>query len=100
MTKRLISLVFALASWLSTAVAQHMSSQVVLYCADLKRVAALATTEQHFAPIRGKPRDGNFSETSLPLTGWKDCSLYGTGTYTCDSHAVVSAQEAEKLQAG
>jgi hypothetical protein len=65
----------------------------------LKQVVALATTNDRFAVITGKPRDGNFTGTSLPLTGWKDCSLYGARTYTCDSHAVGTAQEVERGQA-
>src|SRR6185437_1687804 len=46
-----------------------------VYCDDLKRVIALTTTKDHFVSITGKPREGNFSDTTLALTGWKDCSL-------------------------
>jgi hypothetical protein len=56
-------------------------------------------TKDRFASIAGKPREGNFMDTSLALTGWKDCSLYGAGTYTCDSHGLPTAQEAEMAQA-
>jgi hypothetical protein len=69
------------------------------YCADLKRVAALAMSSERFASIVGKPRQGNFSDTTLALAGWKDCSLYGATTYTCDSPEVDSAETAEKAQA-
>src|ERR1700730_965071 len=40
------------------------------YCPDLKRLAALAATKDRFAGIAGRPRDGNFVETTLPLAGW------------------------------
>ena len=69
------------------------------YCADLKLLAALTMTKDKFASITGRPRDGNFLHTSLPLTGWKDCSLYGSRTYTCDSQEFGTAEEAEKAQA-
>jgi hypothetical protein len=45
---------------------------------------------------RGK---GNFTDTRLTLTGWQDCSLYGPATYTCDSRALGSAEDAETAQA-
>jgi hypothetical protein len=69
------------------------------YCDDLKRVASLASARDRFASLAGKPREGNFSDTVLPLTGWKDCSLYGSGMYTCDSLAHSTKNEAEKAQA-
>ena len=69
------------------------------YCGDLKRVASLASARDRFASIAGKPREGNFSDTVLPLTGWKDCSLYGAGMYTCDSPGLPAKSEAEKAQA-
>ena len=74
-------------------------AQVVPYCADLKRVAALAMTKERFASIIGKPREGNFLDTTLTLTGWKDCSLYGAGTYACDFPEFDSAEDAERAQA-
>jgi hypothetical protein len=83
----------------ATTLAQDASSEAAPYCADLKRVAALASTTGRFASIAGKPREGNFSDTILPLTGWKDCTLYGTGMYTCDSRELKDAEEAEKAQA-
>jgi 2-C-methyl-D-erythritol 4-phosphate cytidylyltransferase len=35
----------------------------------------------------------------LVLAGWKDCSLYGAATYTCDSPEMDTAEEAEKARA-
>jgi hypothetical protein len=64
----------------------------------LKRVAALALTSEKFASIAGKVRQGNFHDTTLPLTGWSDCSLYGAGTYTCDSRGLTGPREAEQAQ--
>jgi hypothetical protein len=69
------------------------------YCGDLKRIASLASARDRFASLAGKPREGNFSDTVLPLAGWKDCSLYGSGMYTCDSPGLPSKTEAEKAQA-
>ena len=79
----------------SVAIAQEASSHAVPYCADLKRVAALATTKERFGSIAGQLRQGNFLETSLTLSGWKDCVLYGTRTYACDSPAWSTPADAE-----
>ena len=65
------------------------------YCTDLKQLTQLALTASQFAAIAGKPREGNFRHTTLPLTGWKDCALYGATTYTCDSYALRSFTDAE-----
>jgi hypothetical protein len=92
-------LVLALGVSMAATSAQDVDSQAASYCPDLKQIAALAMTKERFASISGKPRDGNFLDTSLPLRGWKDCSLYGPGTYTCDSQELRTAQEAEKAQA-
>jgi hypothetical protein len=70
-----------------------------VYCDDLKRVIALATTKDHFASITGRSREGNFLDTTLALTSWRDCSLYGPGMYTCDSAPVATLEEAAKAQA-
>ena len=69
------------------------------YCGDLKRVVSLVSARDRFASITGKPREGNFSDTVLPLSSWKDCSLYGAGMYTCDSPGLPTRSEAEKAQA-
>jgi hypothetical protein len=79
--------------------AQNAAAQAISYCPDLNRVVALAMTKERFASIAGKPREGNFVETSLSLTGWNDCSLYGATTYTCDSPSHKTAAEAELAQA-
>ena len=78
---------------------QDVRSQAVPYCDDLKRVAALAMSQERFASITGKPRQGNFVDTTLTLTGWQDCVLYGAATYTCDSQPLDNAQAAEQAQA-
>src|SRR5215208_580002 len=75
------------------------SSESAPYCSELKHVAVLATTKERFSVIAGTPRDGNFVDTSLPLPGWKDCSVYGGRIYTCDSRAVGTEAEAEAEQA-
>ena len=89
----------AIAMAMGPAVAQTTPSAAVSYCADLKQVAALAQAEGRFAPVAGPVREGSFTATTLPLTGWMDCSLYGSATYTCDTQDVPSAGDAEKMQA-
>src|SRR4051794_2559775 len=64
------------------------------YCTDLKHIANLAMTRERFSSIIGKPRQGNFRDTSRPLTGWKDCAFYGNNAYTCDSHGFASEDAA------
>src|SRR5262249_48337165 len=91
------TLVFSLTSQMAWA--QSASVQTIPYCSELNRVVALAMTKERFASIAGKPREGNFVETTLSLTGWNDCSLYGATTYTCDSPAHKTADEAEYAQA-
>jgi hypothetical protein len=99
MMKGALIMALALASWPATTIAQDVGSQAVAYCPDLKRVASLAMSKERFSSIAGKPRDGSFLDTSVALTGWNDCSLYGPGTYTCDSQALESAKAAEQAQA-
>src|SRR5215467_7568114 len=55
--------------------ARGPGSEAPSYCSDLQRVTALAMTRERFASIAGKPREGNFLETSLALTGWDNCAL-------------------------
>jgi len=88
-----------MASLPALASAQDARSQAPPYCFDLTRVVDLAMTKERFASIAGRPRQGSYVGTSLVLAGWKDCSLYGAATYTCDSPALGSAQEAERTQA-
>src|SRR5215831_12030809 len=99
MIRRSLILSAVLALLVEGVHAQDAATGAAPYCADLKRVAALASVRDRFASIAGKPREGQFSDTILPLTGWKDCTLYGAGMYTCDSAALKDAQEAEKAQA-
>lgn len=69
------------------------------WCSDLKWIAALAVTNERFSSIAGRPQQGNFLDTNLPLPGWKQCALYGPRTYTCDSPHVETAAQAEREQA-
>jgi hypothetical protein len=96
---KLAMLALAIASLPPTALAQSArSQQTPPYCFDLSRVVDLAVTKERFASITGRPRQGNFRDTSLVLPGWKDCSLYGAATYTCDSAEMETADEAEKAR--
>jgi hypothetical protein len=80
---------------IATAAALESSTSAT-YCADLKQLAQLAITASQFTAIAGKPREGNLRDTTLPLTGWKDCTLYGATTYTCDSHVLRNSHGAEE----
>jgi hypothetical protein len=99
MSRNLLTLMLAMMGAAATASAQETNSAVPAYCPDLQRVVALAMTNERFAPISGQPREGNFLDTSLPLTGWKNCSLYGRATYTCDSNEFKTSEEATQAQA-
>src|SRR5262249_62014235 len=94
-----ILLAVALTSLPAIALAQDARPPAPSYCFDLSRVVDLAMTKERFASIAGRPRHGSFLDTSLMLADWKDCSLYGAGTYTCDSSEMDPAEEAEKAQA-
>jgi hypothetical protein len=83
---------------LATSTTTALAQDVAPYCADLKRATSLASARDRFASIAGKPRRGQFTDTVLPLMGWQDCSLYGTGMYTCDSAPLKDTNEAEKAQ--
>jgi len=87
-----------LASLPATAPAQSVRSQAPSYCFDLSRIVDLAVTKERFASIAGSPRQGDFLSTSLVLPDWKDCSLYGAATYTCDSAEMETADETEKAR--
>jgi hypothetical protein len=87
------------ASLPAIALAQDARSQAASYCFDLSRVVDLAITKERFASIAGRPRQGSYVGTSLVLAGWKDCSLYGAATYTCDSAEMDTAEDAEKARA-
>jgi len=85
----------------SIAVAQDSSSPpVTSYCPDLKQVIVLAAGNDGFRSIAGSPRQGNFLEAKLGLSGWNDCLLYGAGTYTCDSQTFESGGAAQYAQVG
>jgi len=68
------------------------------WCPDLKRVTDVAATGA-LAHIAGPPREGSFRGTTMSLAGWRDCSLYGARTYTCDSGALKTAADAERALA-
>jgi hypothetical protein len=99
MMKKLITLAVVMASSPAIALAQDARSQAPSYCFDLNRVIDLAMTKERFASIAGRPRQGNFLDTRLVLADWKDCSLYGAATYTCDSSEMDTAEEAERARA-
>jgi hypothetical protein len=96
--KRLAMLVLALASLPATALAQSARAPAPPYCFDLSRVVDLAVTKERFASIAGRPRPGDFRDTKLVLVGWKDCSLYGAATYTCDSAEMDTAEQADEAR--
>jgi hypothetical protein len=99
MNKRFMVAVASLVTSITAGFAQDAPSEASLYCSDLKQVTALALAQNRLASITGKPREGNFRDTTLPLTGWKDCAIYGPATYTCDSNELKTSDEAEKAQA-
>ena len=68
------------------------------WCPDLKRVIDVAATNR-LAAIAGPAREGSFRDTTIALAGWRDCSLYGDRTYTCDSPAFATAGDAERALA-
>jgi hypothetical protein len=74
MMRRLMILALALAVPPGHAWEQDIGSEGPSYCSDLQRVTSLAMTRER-AAIAGKPREGNFLETSLALTGWNNCAL-------------------------
>jgi hypothetical protein len=74
------------------------ASAAPAWCPDLQRVTDVAATNR-LAAIAGPPREGSFRDTTMPLPGWRDCSLYGARTYTCDSPAFKTSEEAEKALA-
>jgi hypothetical protein len=91
---RLAILAVAAASLPTAALGQNARSPVPPYCFDLSRVVDLAVTKERFASIAGRPRQGDFRDASVVLPDWKDCSLYGAATYTCDSAEMESAEAA------
>ena len=98
MMKKLAVMAIALANLPATALAQNARSPAPPYCFDLSRIVDLAVTKERFASIAGRPRQGDFRDASVVLPDWKDCSLYGAATYTCDSTEMDSAEAAEKAR--
>jgi hypothetical protein len=98
MMRNLAIMAIAVASLPAAAQAQSAGPQAPPYCFDLSRIVDLAVTKERFASIAGRPRQGDFLETSLVLPAWKDCSVYGAATYTCDSVEMDTAEEGEKAQ--
>jgi hypothetical protein len=96
--KKLTVLGVAMASLPATALAQNARSQSPPYCFDLSRIVDLAVTKERFASIAGASRQGDFRDATVVLAEWKDCSLYGAATYTCDSAEMNTAQEADKAR--
>jgi hypothetical protein len=92
-------LALALASVPASTSAQQTSFNMPGYCSELQQAVSIAMTKGRFSDIAGKPRQGDFHATDLSLPGWKDCSLYGASTYTCDSAEVDTAEQAEAAQA-
>jgi hypothetical protein len=91
---------FVLLSALATAAlidagANARAAQVPSYCAELKEIASLALVTGRFASIIGAPREGNFLDSKIALPGWGDCAFYGKRTYTCDSRAFNTAEQAK-----
>src|SRR6202023_2259743 len=80
---RLLALAMASRPWPGSG--DHQRAPAAPYRFSLTRVVDLAMTKERFASIAGRPRQGSYVGTSLVLAGWKDCSLYGAATYTCDS---------------
>jgi hypothetical protein len=89
-------LVFAAA--LAVSIASALAQDGVSYCSELKELNNHAMSRDRFAPIIGKPREGNYRETTLPLTGWLNCAFYGPTTYTCDSPELKTAQDTLQAQ--
>ena len=96
--KKIAMLAIAWASLPTTALAQNTRGPAPSYCFDLSRIVDLAVTKDRFASIAGRPRPGDFRDTKLVLAGWKDCSLYGAATYTCDSAEMDTAEQAEEAR--
>ena len=98
MMKKLAIMAVALANLPATALAQNTRSQAAPYCFDLSRIVDLAVTKERFASIAGQPRQGDFRDATLVLADWKDCSLFGATTYTCESAEMANPDEAAKAK--
>ena len=81
---------------MAALVAAPAHSDEPQYCAALQQVVRLAAAPDKFASIIGKVREGSFHETSSPLAGWNDCTIYGGKTYACNSEDIATAEAAER----
>jgi hypothetical protein len=88
----------ALCASITTLLAQDAQQPEAPYCAQLKEINNNAMSRQRFMPLIGKPRMGSYSDTTMPLTGWSDCLMYGPSTYTCDSQVFETQGEAASAQ--
>jgi hypothetical protein len=70
------------------------AEELPAYCPALRDVAALVRAKDRFASIIGRPREGNYFETTVSLPGWAECSFYGMRTYVCDSQPLLGADAA------
>jgi|SRR5437899_6353885 len=98
MMQKLAILALAIASLPATALAQSARPQPPSYCFDLSRIVDLAVTKERFSSIAGRSRQGDVRNANLVLPDWKNCSLNGAATYTCDSAEMESAAEADKAR--
>jgi len=98
MMRKLAIMAVKMASLPAAALAQSAPPQAPPYCFDLSRIVDLAVTKERFASIAGRPRPGDFRDARLVLAGWKDCSLYGAATYTCDSAEMDTAEQADEAR--
>jgi hypothetical protein len=62
-----VGVVMMVAIPLSDAPAQELPA----WCPALRDVVALVRAKDRFASIIGRQRNGNFSDTTLPLPGWR-----------------------------
>ncbi len=86
---------FALGSALGLVALGGTALAGVAWCPDLERLIDLTVTKEKFAYVAGAPRRGDFRDTTMPLAGWRDCALYGTRTYLCESQGFKTAAAAE-----
>ena len=74
------------------ATARRRNLHTVPICS---RLFALPPRRTSSRSITGNVREGSFYETSRPLPGWKDCTIYGDKTYACHSEDIATAETAE-----
>ena len=46
------------------------------WCPALRDIAMLVRASDRFTSVIGRPREGNYFETTLPPPDWGDCSFY------------------------